>query len=383
MAQLVKNFVKTALRAPLSTSDTTLQLTVGTGAFFVIPAGDWCYVTINSATAAEVVKYTSTGSVVDDTITVVRAQDNTTAQAFPAGACVTEGWNVAQILGLINQQIALTPTPSNTMIVTAVPSGPPLPGIIYAITGSDVGAGFTPGLLWFWDADTLVWVQVAFNGVQIVNTPPTAAPDIGVIWAVNTTNNSLYYWTGTSWLLLSGANTSGTVEILAHQYLNFPTGTNLVVGDYPFAELNKPVAGCTGAGLTFDTVVDYKSNPSAVNVISFPLDCPGNANAYRFVLTVPCIIEVQASASGVATTPTDAVDLFLTLTHTTGIPAFFGSMINKPASTADDEIFINVASGPVVVPANDAWDANLIVRANPFTVTQMRISVTVISLSVS
>ncbi len=120
MALVVPNFVKTALRAACSPSDTVLFLTPGTGILFdAIGAGDWCYVTVNDSTTVEVMRYDSVGPTSNDSIPVVRAQDNTTAKAFPVGSCVAIGWNVGQITALVDQEIVLNGRPGPTG-----PSGP-------------------------------------------------------------------------------------------------------------------------------------------------------------------------------------------------------------------------------------------------------------------
>ncbi|MEO6122406.1 MAG: hypothetical protein ABIR32_01755, partial [Ilumatobacteraceae bacterium] len=61
------------------------------------------YITVEDGSSVEIMKYTNAGIIVNDTITVERGQDGTTAKSFPAGACVKAAWNVAQVQGLVTQ----------------------------------------------------------------------------------------------------------------------------------------------------------------------------------------------------------------------------------------------------------------------------------------
>lgn len=135
--QVVNNFIRTTLAAPAAPSDVTLQLAAGAGALFNMPAGNWCYVTVNDSTTVEIMKYTSTGSVAGDLISVARGQDNTTPKAFPAGSCVAVGWNTAQVQAFVEALIPVTPPipPSPGGIVAILSEGSLSP------TGSLYNAG--------------------------------------------------------------------------------------------------------------------------------------------------------------------------------------------------------------------------------------------------
>lgn len=134
MAQVVNNFIRTTLAVAISPSATTLQLATGGGALFDIPAGDWCYITVNDSTTVEVMKYVSTGSEAGDIIGVLRGQDNTTPKAFPAGACVAVGWNTAQVSAFIEQETGGGGTG---------PAGPTGPAGATGATGATGGGGGT------------------------------------------------------------------------------------------------------------------------------------------------------------------------------------------------------------------------------------------------
>lgn len=378
MVQLVRNFVKTSLAAPITAADTSLQLPAGAGAFFDIPAGDWCYLTINTNTQAEVVKYTSTGSVVGDVIIVERAQDGTVAQDFPAAACITEGWNVAQIQGLIDQSIADTPTPTNTMIVTVAPTTEPPAGIFYALMGPGTNPTlYTPGLLWYWDDPS--WILVTNNGVQITTfNPPTAEPPTGIIWAINLTVAALWYWTGATWQQIVGNTSTGIVEIASEQGTILPAGYDLPVGTYSFSQLAQ-------APYNFPLLplqISYKSSTSASNIIQVLSTGP---NPYKMQFYNPCYVQFQASVNGFATDDTKPLNVQLILSTTAGVQQAVGIDLYKPANASNAEAYLSLSTVPMYVLPGAVWDANLVVNGgtpttSQFTVTQIRLAACVLVL---
>ena len=82
------NFAASQLAVGLTAGDTTLSVKGGHGARFpVLSAGDFCYLVLESAAGArEIVKATARTV---DTFTVVRGQDDTTAQAWVADDSVS------------------------------------------------------------------------------------------------------------------------------------------------------------------------------------------------------------------------------------------------------------------------------------------------------
>lgn len=91
----VKNmFQHSKLAKPIDPTQTTIHLSFGDGAKFVVPDGDHFYATIRSGTIFEHVKVISRTS---DYIIVVRGEDNTSKQSFNAGACVDVLWNPLQL----------------------------------------------------------------------------------------------------------------------------------------------------------------------------------------------------------------------------------------------------------------------------------------------
>jgi hypothetical protein len=85
MAVLVKNNAYSTLASTITDVATSISLAAGTGSRFpVISGGDYFYATlIDTSNNLEVVKVTARST---DTLTVVRAQDGTTARAYSSGS---------------------------------------------------------------------------------------------------------------------------------------------------------------------------------------------------------------------------------------------------------------------------------------------------------
>ena len=103
------------LATAVSASDTGAVLTTGDGAEFpVLTAGDYFYATFTStAGTQEIVKATARSG---DSLTIVRAQEGTTAQSFAAGARFELRVTAQSILDAIQN-------PDGGTIVTAVGTG--------------------------------------------------------------------------------------------------------------------------------------------------------------------------------------------------------------------------------------------------------------------
>lgn len=84
MAIKFTNNASGVLASSITNSATSISLTTGQGALFpALSAGDFFYATlVDSSNNLEIVKVTDRST---DTLTVTRAQDNTTARAFTAG----------------------------------------------------------------------------------------------------------------------------------------------------------------------------------------------------------------------------------------------------------------------------------------------------------
>lgn len=80
------NNASTTLAAGINNSTTTVTVATGTGALFpTLTTGDFFYATIADSSNLEIVKCTARSG---DTLTVVRAQDGTTARSFASSSKV-------------------------------------------------------------------------------------------------------------------------------------------------------------------------------------------------------------------------------------------------------------------------------------------------------
>lgn len=83
---LFANNANSELSAPISSSDTTITVTAGTGARFPAPAVDQAFtVTLNDAATGNVYEIMLCTGVTGDVLTVERGQEGTSAVAWAAG----------------------------------------------------------------------------------------------------------------------------------------------------------------------------------------------------------------------------------------------------------------------------------------------------------
>lgn len=94
MINVINMFQHSKLVTAIDANQTTLQLPFGDGKKFKVPVGDHFYVTLRAGTIFEHVKVIGA---TQDTIMVVRGQDNTQKQSFNAGTCVDVLWNPLQL----------------------------------------------------------------------------------------------------------------------------------------------------------------------------------------------------------------------------------------------------------------------------------------------
>lgn len=198
---VVPNFARTTLRAPITPSSTALPLALGGGAYFNIGTGNYVYLTVEDGNSVEIMKFTNTGIIVNDTITVERGQDFTTAKSFPAGACVKVAWNNAQVQALVTQTFInlfdSSVIPPNTIQVDDVPNQAPPANVIYAIW-------YLQHRLWYWNGTSWIEIGNINQGVLAGAGDPSGTPNGNVAFYVDTDTGALWYWTGADWLRVSG-----------------------------------------------------------------------------------------------------------------------------------------------------------------------------------
>lgn len=113
MGVILKNNAVSTITTAISASDVGLAVAAGTGTLFpTLGASDYFYATLVSAGGTyEVIKVTAR---VGDTMTIVRAQEGTTAQSFASGSRIEVRVTAASITDMVDEhdqasEIALTP----------------------------------------------------------------------------------------------------------------------------------------------------------------------------------------------------------------------------------------------------------------------------------
>lgn len=143
MAQLFRNNASSTLNSSVNNSTTTIVLTSGGGAQFPSPTGsDYFLLTLfDGNSTIEIVKVTARTT---DTLTVVRAQEGTTAASFPAGSIaemrVTRGTLEAFVQGTGPTGTIVgttdTQTLTNKTLTTPVITG--YTETVYTLSGTDI-----------------------------------------------------------------------------------------------------------------------------------------------------------------------------------------------------------------------------------------------------
>jgi hypothetical protein len=118
MTVLLQNNAIGYLSTPISASDVGLALEAGDGANFpALTAGEYFYATLVGANEeTEIVKVTAR---VTDTLTIVRAQDSSTAYSFAAGSKIEMRVNVASVEDAIADAVITTLAASAVTVVDA------------------------------------------------------------------------------------------------------------------------------------------------------------------------------------------------------------------------------------------------------------------------
>ena len=114
MGVILKNNATSTITTAISASDVGLAVAAGTGSLFpTLGAGDYFYATLVSAGGTyEVIKVTVRAG---DTMTIVRAQEGTTAQSFASGSRIEVRVTAASIQDMLDyhdqaSEISFTPT---------------------------------------------------------------------------------------------------------------------------------------------------------------------------------------------------------------------------------------------------------------------------------
>ncbi len=131
--QLFSNNATSLLASALGVAATQLVVTTGEGVLFQTPiANDFELITVTDGTAIEIIKCTGRSG---DVLTIVRAQENTTAATFALGSTVYAGVtkNTLELLQLATARIE-----TNLLDVILTDGASVLVGDTGNVLGSDI-----------------------------------------------------------------------------------------------------------------------------------------------------------------------------------------------------------------------------------------------------
>jgi len=189
MGVKVTNNAFGTISAGISSSDTTIVLDTGQGARFpTLGSGDYFYATlIDTSNNLEIVKVTARST---DSMTVTRAQDNTTARAFAIG----DRFELRPTAALFEEIIAGAEVVNDT--------SPQLGGNL-DLNSNNINDGT-------FLADS--------SRIRVPNASSNpSSPNAGDMY-YNTSDNVVKHWDGTAWQQMSNVVLDGSTAALAPQY---------------------------------------------------------------------------------------------------------------------------------------------------------------------
>lgn len=337
---VVPNFARTTLRAAITPASLSLPLAAGGGAYFNIGTGNYVFITVEDGQSVEVMKFTNAGIIVNDTITVERAQDGTTAKSFPAGACVKVAWNVAQIQNLITQTFIdlfdSSVIPPNTIEVSSTPMAAPPANVIYAID-------YLQRQFWYWNGTSWIEIGNPRYSVLMGSGDPSGTPDNIVTFYVNEDNGQLWFWTGATWMLIAGG--AGTTE---EYWVRTALGNDL----YILPSNNQIELGAI-------TVVDrYRTYPNGVAANTI-LETQIHGGQPRTTLLEDAALNVWVSVRGdFGSDPVPEAVMELVISN-----SFNGQLFGNASPIDPDfspDIVISATTGVMTWPAGTYFDGNLV-----------------------
>lgn len=264
MGVILKNNAVSTITTALSASDTSISVATGTGSLFpVLGVGDYFYATLVSAGGTyEIIKVTVR---VNDAMTIVRAQEGTTAQSFASGSRIELRVTAASIVDMLNyhdqaSEISFSPTGtiSSTDVQSAIAeldSEAAKSATLAASSGSSLvghiasGTGATARTVQSKLRDTVSVKDFGAVGDGV-------ADDTAAIVAACAASNSIEFPTGTYKITAS-------IEPGANKYLHFSNVTILssVAGPAFLIRGNTDVVTFSG-----DVLIDCQNTAGSVGL---------------------------------------------------------------------------------------------------------------------
>ena len=262
---LFANQAQTTLALPITSTDTTIYVAAGTGAYFPSPSANQAVtLTLVNSINNLVVEIISCTAIVGDALTVIRGQENTTAQAWNRGDFVTNLMTAgtasafAQLYGLNNA--LYSPHFANTLTdsgqVTAIPVNPTdLVNKQYADSISTGAAKY--------ECQVATTTNITLSGLQTIDGYTTLAGDrVLVKNQPNSAYNGIYVaetttWTRAAdmeaWVQVPGATTfvqNGTLYAKTGWVAIVPENGTIDVTPITWSQISGAGTYTAGTGLT-------------------------------------------------------------------------------------------------------------------------------------
>ena len=228
MAVKYANNATTILLNPIGASDSTLTVSTGTGLLFpALGPSDFCYVTLIQDVKMEIVKVTGISG---DVLTIVRAQDGTTAYDFSAGAVaalyITKGLLDQLKLDAVTSPTILGGTANGLVLGGTTPAAGTLTDLTYtgALLGSTGVLNIGSGQI-YKDASGNTGFGTVTPISKVHIDPGTQLTSGGLPYGAYISNTSLKTYPTSSW----GGTGSGPIGVGLYQYLEL--GTSQTVND--------------------------------------------------------------------------------------------------------------------------------------------------------
>lgn len=295
------NFAYSQIAVGISDVDTTIAVTGGHGARFpALGVGEYFYATIENASfQREIVRVTARAT---DSLTVVRGEDNTTAQAWLAGDSIALRFNAAAVeairdeTGAVllsgNQTIADVKTFSSTIVGSVNGTAANVTGTV-AIANGGTGqttapAAFTALKQAATDAATGVVELATAAEVQTGTDTERAVTPAGMKAGLNATGTAPTYaaraWvnfngTGVVAIRASGNVSSITDNGTGDYTVNFTAALSdanygySLAGQYPTTSVVATVSQLFPGGQTTNALRIITGNANANAVTDFPTVC--------------------------------------------------------------------------------------------------------------